>query len=60
MKEYRLYEFKFGGTVIHRVDLFSSTEEEAIERAKRRVMNDPIELWEGERRVAQFHPKISN
>lgn len=58
MKEYRLYEFSVGsGVAINCVDQFSATDQEAIERAKARVKDKPIELWQGAHRVARFDPK---
>jgi hypothetical protein len=46
------------GNVFSRLDLFCETEDEAKERVRQLVADKPVELWDGPRRVARFHPKL--
>lgn len=57
MKEYRAFVLDFGGHVISRVDLVCESEEIAKQRAEQLVDDNPVELWEGPRRIARFRPK---
>lgn len=60
MKTYRAYILTFEGNVIQSVDLVCASEENARGLAERLVEVNPVELWDGPRRIARFEPKESN
>lgn len=57
MKTYQAFVLTFEGHVIGTVDLICATEDEAKGRAQQLVGNDPVEVWDGPRRIARFQPK---
>lgn len=60
MKTYRAFVLTFEGHVINAVDLVCATEENAKALAERLVEANPVELWDGPRRIARFEPKKTN
>ncbi|MHC2622899.1 hypothetical protein ACVIW2_004931 [Bradyrhizobium huanghuaihaiense] len=57
MKTYRAFVLTFGGQIIQSVDLVCATEENARTLAERLAEDNPVELWDGARRIARFEPK---
>jgi len=60
MKTYRAFILTFEGQVIQSVDLVCATEENARTLAERLMEANPVELWDGPRRIARFEPKNTN
>lgn len=60
MKTYRALVLTLEGQIIHSVDLVCATEENARALAERLAENNPVELWDGARRIALFEPKKTN
>jgi len=57
MKTYQAYILTFSGEVIQVISLACADEEAAKERAQHLVEGDPVELWDGPRRIARYNPK---
>jgi len=57
MLEYRAYLIGRDGHIVHRVDILCVDDEAAKERALLLVDGHTVELWQGTRRVATFHPR---
>lgn len=54
MKEYNAFVLTFEGNVVEHSVIASADEADAIEQAKRLIGPQPVELWDGPRRVARF------
>ena len=53
MPEYRIYNFEQNGqAVIARVDLTLESDEIAVGQAKKLIVGDTVEVWQGDRLVA--------
>jgi predicted dinucleotide-binding enzyme len=57
MVEYRAYTVDQDGRILGVNALVCSDDAEAIEQAKRLVLNYAIELWSGTRLVTRLEPK---
>lgn len=56
MHAYRAYLVGPDGHIVNRVDLFVGNDASAKERARGLVDSGPIELWDGDRKIAEFKP----
>jgi hypothetical protein len=52
MLEYRVF-----GRIKQRINVVCDTEDEAKDMAKALVAGDPVELWEGLRRISRYKPQ---
>ena len=57
MHAYRAYLVGPDGHIVNRVDLFVGDDASAKERARGLVKSQPIELWDADRKIAEFKPK---
>ena len=57
MHAYRAYLVGADGHIVNRVDLFVGDDASAKERARGLVDSAPVELWDGDRKIAEFKPK---
>ena len=57
MHAYRAYLVGPDGHIVSRVDLFVGDDASATERAKGLVDSESVELWDGDRKIADFKPK---
>lgn len=57
MEEYRAYLMGPEGYVMSRVDLICEDEETARERAQQLAQDRVVELWQGPRKIAEYHPR---
>jgi hypothetical protein len=53
-KAYTAFVLTFEGQIIRRVQLRCETDDQAKEQAKQLVDIDPVELWQGARRIARY------
>ncbi|MBR0831411.1 hypothetical protein JQ596_38490 [Bradyrhizobium manausense] len=60
MKTYRAFVLTFEDDIIQSVDLVCATEENARLLAERLAETNPVELWDGPRRIERFEPRKSN
>jgi hypothetical protein len=58
MRTYRAYVLTFEGDAIQAVDLVCATEDDA-KRMAEQLVDAPVELWDGPRRIARFEPDQS-
>jgi hypothetical protein len=54
VNEYRAYVMSADGHIIDRIDLLCADDDEAKERAKQLVDGHDIELWQLDRKIAEF------
>lgn len=54
MQEYRAYVLGPDGHIQDRVDIVCADDETAKEQAKRLVDGQDVELWQRDRRIAEF------
>ena len=54
MEEYRAYLLGPDGHVESRIDLICSDETTAKERAEQLADDRPVELWQGDRKIAEY------
>ena len=54
MPDYRAYIIGHDGHIQKRFEFFCSDDEEAREQAKRYVDGHDVELWQRDRRIAEF------
>jgi hypothetical protein len=57
MEEYKAYLIGPGGRITSRVDLICEDEETARERAQELAQDRVVELWQGARKIAEYHPR---
>lgn len=57
MEEYRANLMGPDGHVMSRVDLICEDEETARERAQQLAQDRVVELWQGARKIAEYHPR---
>ena len=57
MHIYSAYLVGRDGHIVNRVDLMVGDDEAARERARQLVDRDPVELWDGDRKIAEFRPR---
>ncbi|WP_439366205.1 hypothetical protein ACNJYD_10105 [Bradyrhizobium sp. DASA03005] len=57
MKTFRAVVLTVEGEVILTIGLVCATEDEAKARAEDLLEDDPVELWDGPRRIARFEPE---
>ncbi|MGL3104626.1 hypothetical protein [Bradyrhizobium sp. BR 1432] len=57
MKSFRAVVLTFEGKITLTIDLICATEDDAKARAEDLLEDDPVELWDGPRRIARFEPK---
>jgi hypothetical protein len=56
MRGYYIYTLGEDGHVQHRVDAMCEDDEQAKRRAGQLVDTHVVELWQGARKIAEFHP----
>ncbi|MBO4227572.1 hypothetical protein [Bradyrhizobium neotropicale] len=55
MQQYSIYAVSADGRIYMRVDLYSSSDDEAKKRAQQLASQyDGVELWEGSRKIGEF------
>ena len=54
VNEYRAYIIGPDGHVLRRIDLFCTDDDAAIRQAKQLVDGHDVELWQLDRRIAEF------
>ena len=54
MQEYSAYIVGPDGHILNRIDLFCANDDEAKECAVRLVDDEKVELWQRDRRIAEF------
>ena len=54
MNEYRAYVMGWDGHILERIDLICADDDAAKERAKTLVDGHDVELWQLDRRIAEF------
>ena len=54
MQEYRAYLLAPYGQVVNRIDLVCADENTARERAQQLADDHAVELWQGERKIAEY------
>jgi hypothetical protein len=54
MQEYKAYLLGRDGRIASRVDLVCETEDAAKERAQLLAQDSPVELWQGQRLIAEY------
>jgi hypothetical protein len=54
MQDYCAYIVGPDGHILNRIDLFCANEEEAKECAFRLIDGENVELWQRDRRIAEF------
>jgi hypothetical protein len=57
MLEYRVFRLTPEGRIKQRINVVCDTEDEAKDMAKALVAGDPVELWEGLRRISRYKPQ---
>ncbi|MCS3758657.1 hypothetical protein [Bradyrhizobium centrosematis] len=57
---YRVYMLTFEGHVLGFVDLQCASDDEALKKAAALVGDDPVEVWNGGRRVGRFEADTVN
>jgi len=57
MKTFRAVVLTLEGEIILTIGLVCATEDEAKARAEDLLEHDPVELWDGPRRIARFEPE---
>ncbi|MCA1415481.1 hypothetical protein I6F30_30775 [Bradyrhizobium sp. NBAIM20] len=57
MKTFRAVVLTLEGEIILTIALVCATEDEAKARAEDLLEDDPVELWDGPRRIARFQPE---
>jgi hypothetical protein len=54
---YRAYWVGPDGHIVNRVDLIVGDDKTAKECAKQLADSEPVELWDGDRKIAEFKPR---
>jgi hypothetical protein len=54
MQEYHAYIMGSDGHILKRINLFCANDETAKERAKQLVDGHDVELWQSDRRIAEY------
>jgi hypothetical protein len=52
--DYRLYVLDAAGSIRSRTDFQSPSDDDACARAEAEALTQPVELWQGQRRIGSF------
>ncbi|MGY4312571.1 hypothetical protein [Bradyrhizobium sp. JR3.5] len=59
MHGYTAYVLSPDNRILWRVDLFCGNDDDAREQAQKLAPDQPVELWDGARKIGKFAPQLN-